>query len=139
MNEVNEKMIVKVLPAKGSNPEFAPDAELQKGIECYGFILMAFDKEHDLETALMTNVSIKNISDAVISNCNEDVINTIRQAFVISEGFVHAARIKEDHHREKIAKRMKMVLHGIDPDEEFPDELPDEFPEDEIQDFPEEE
>ena len=139
MNQMNEKMIVRVLPAEGSNPEYAPDAELQHGIECYGYILLTFDKEHDVETALIKNLSLKNISDAVITNCDEDEISTIRQAFAIAEGFVKAARIQEDHLRSKAMERVKKVLSGIDPDEEFPDELPQEFPEDPIQLFPDDE
>ena len=135
MNEMNEKMIIKVLPAEGRNPDFAPEKELQDGIECHGYILMTFNKEHELEVALMTNLSIKNISDAVIGECDADVISTMRQAFTIAEGFVKAARIKEDHMKAKIVDRMKKVMSGIDPDEVYPDE----FPEDEIQEFPEEE
>lgn len=135
MNDMNEKMIIKVLPAEGSNPEFAQDAELQEGVECYGYVLMTFDKNHDLSGALTTNLSLKNITDAVISCCNENAISQLRQAFVIAEGFVKAAKIKQDYEREKVMQRMKKVLSGIDPDAEFMDE----FPEDEIQDFPEEE
>jgi len=135
MNQMNEKMIIKVLPAEGSNPDFAPEKELQDGIECHGYILMTFNEEHELDLALMTNLSIKNISDAIIEDCDEEAISSIRQAFVIAEGFVKAARIKEDYMRKKVVDRMKKVLSGVDPDEDYGDE----FPEDEIQDFPEEE
>ena len=139
MNEMNEKMIIKVLPAEGSNPEFAPEAELQEGIECHGYILMTFNNEHEMETALVTNLSLKNITDAIISSCNEDATSTLRQAFAIAEGFIKAAKIRQDNEREQMMERMKKVLSGIDPDAEFLDELTDEFPDDEIQDFPEEE
>ena len=135
MNDMNEKMIIKVLPAEGSNPEFAPDPELQKGIECYGYVLMTFNEEHEMETALTVNLSMKNISDAIILSSNEDATSMLRQAFVIAEGFVKAAKIRQDYERDNMMKRMKQVLSGIDPDGEFGDE----FPEDEIQDFPEEE
>ena len=139
MNQMNVKMIIKVLPAEGSNPEFAPGAELQEGIECHGYILMTFNKEHELETSLITNLSIQNISDAIEVNCNEAAITIIRQACVIAEGYIKAAKMGEDHMREKMVQRMKKVLSGIDPDAEFLDELTDEFPDDEIQRFPEEE
>ncbi len=139
MNQMNEKMIIRVLPAEGSNPEFAPDPELQKGIECHGYVLMAFDKDHDLETALVTNLSIKNITDAVISNCNEDAISTIRQAMAIAEGFVKAAKMQEDRMRDVAMKHMKKVLREIAPEGEFQEDQPQEFPEDPIQLFPDDE
>lgn len=139
MNQMNEKMIIRVLPAEGSNPEFAPDPELQKGIECHGYVLMTFDKNHDLETALVTNLSIKNITDAVISNCNEDAISTIRQAMAIAEGFVRAAKMQEDRMRDVAMKHMKKVLREIAPDGEFQEDQPQEFPEDPIQLFPDDE
>lgn len=136
MNEINEKMIIKVLPAEGSNPEFAPDPELQKGVECYGYVLMTFNEEHEMETALTVNLSMKNITDAIILSSNEDATSMLRQAFVIAEGFVKAAKIKQDYERENMVCRIKKVLSGIDPDEEFPEDLPDDFPEDPIQLFP---
>lgn len=134
MNEINEKMIIKVLPAEGSNPEFAPEKVLQDGIECHGYVLMTFNEEHDLDSALLTNLSLKNITDAIISTCDEDAISTLRQAFVVAEGFIKASKIRQDNKRDNMMKRIKQVLSGIDPDEPT-----DEFPEDEIQDFPEEE
>ena len=139
MNEMNEKMILKVMPAEGSNPEFAPEQELQKGIECYGFVLMTFNEDHELETALVTNLSIKNICDAVIENCTEGAISTIRQGFVIAEGFVKASKINSDFLHDKAIKRLKKVVSGMDPDAEFMDELPQLFPEDEEQQFPDDE
>lgn len=139
MNEMNEKMIVKVMPAEGSNPEYAPEKELQEGIECHGFVLMTFDEEHDLATALVHNLSIKNICDAVVSNSNEEAVSMIRQAFVIAEGFVKAARIENDHLQDKALKRLKKVMSGMDPDADFMDELPQLFPDDEEQRFPDDE
>jgi hypothetical protein len=100
---------------------------------------MTFDEKQELNGALVTNLSIQNISDAVTSCCNRDAINTMRQAFVIAEGFVKAAKIRQDYERDKVMQRMKKVLSGIDPDAEFPEDVPDVFPEDEIQEFPEEE
>ena len=139
MNEMNEKAIVYVKPAEGSNPEFAPEEELQKGVECYGYILLTFDKEHELSTAMVGNLSLKNISDAVIENVNEGAISMIRQGFAIAEGFIKAARIEEEYVREKAMERMKKVLTGIDPDECFPEEGEQDFPEEEAQDFPDDE
>ena len=128
MNQMNEKMIVKILPAEGTNPEFAPEQAMQKGIECHGFILLTFDEKHKMETALVQNLSLRNISEAVVSNCNEDAVSTIRQGFCIAEGFIRASHMQMDYQREKAVNRMKKVLSGWDPDEDFPEELPQDFP-----------
>lgn len=125
---MNEKMVVKVLPAEGCNPEFAPEQVMQQGIECHGFVLLTFDEKHELETALVQNLSLRNISEAVVSNCNEDGISMIRQGFCIAEGFIRASRMQADYQRDKAINRMKKVLEGWDPDEDFPEEGPQEFP-----------
>jgi hypothetical protein len=136
MNEINEKMIIKVLPAEGSNPEFAPARELQAGVECYGYLLQTFDKEHSLNSACMGNISMQDITDAICENTDDDVITAVRRAMVVAEAFMKADRIDVEQKSKKAMKRIMKVMHGIDPDEEFPEDLPDEFPEDPIQLFP---
>ena len=107
---MNEKMIIKVLPAEGSNPEFAPEKELQEGIECYGFVLMTFDQDHDIETAIMNNVSIMNVCDAVRENLHDEAISSLRQALVIAEGQIRAISMERE---SKANRMMKDISSGF--------------------------
>ena len=87
----------------------------------------------------MSNLSIKNICDAVLENCTEGAISTVRQGFVIAEGFIKAGKIERDYQHDKAIRRMKKIVSGMDPDGDFMDDLPQLFPEDEEQRFPDEE
>ena len=137
MNEMNEKMVITVRLAEGSNPDFAPEPELEKGIECHGYILITFDEAHELETATIGNLSVKNICDAVVANSTEGAISTLRQGFAVAEGFISAGKIHQDYLHDRAMKRMSRVLSGMDPDEMteiqkiFADDGEERYPEDE--------
>ena len=137
MNQVNEKIIVRVLPAEGSNSEFAPDKDLQQGIECDGYVLLLF-RENKLFRSGIRHLSVSNIADEICDECNEGNVPALRQAFTLAEALIRMDEIDKQARSRKALRRIAKVLHGIDPDEEFPDELPQEFPEDEIQEFPDE-
>lgn len=123
---MNVKKIIKVLPAEGSNPEFAPEEELQQGVECYGYVLLTFDKEHEIETALVNNLSLKNIADGIVENCMETAVASLRQAFVVAEGYIKAGQIQMEHDRNQAMERFSKVLRGIDPDGDAQEDFPEE-------------
>ena len=116
------KYLIKILPAEGCNPEFAPDAKAQEGYEMSGFILMGFNEEAELQLGVMQNLSAHIIAEAIRDNSNEDVVNVLRQASAVAEGQIRAMEIFRAARREKqnndlIEKLSAMFPGGEDDDE----------------------
>ena len=91
MNE--QGYIVKVLPAEGCHPEFAPEGRILEGIECSGFLLAAIDENGAPIVEAIYGMSVRNISDLLqmfISKIGPE----IRQACAIAEGHLKAKEIQ---------------------------------------------
>lgn len=135
---MNKKIIVKIQPAEGSNPEFAPAKRLQEGTECDGFLLLTFDKDGKLKYSAMHGISRKHLSDAIKYHALEGIVPMIRQAAMVAEGEIRALEIEAQKDRQQLFEPLvrSLVKDYADgfPDEEeqdFPEEVPQEFPEDE--------
>lgn len=103
---MREKIIVKILPAEGSNPEFAPDPKEQEGIECYGYMMLLFDEDGDIRVSSLHNISIENITDAIVQNQFEGGIPELRQACVIAEGHIRAMEIQHKKEAFEFTKHL---------------------------------
>ena len=135
---MNKKIIVKVLPAEGSNPEFAPGKYLQDGVECDGFLLLTFGKEGRLKSSALHGISRKNLSDAIRHHALEGIVPMIRQAALVAEGEIRALEIEIQKDRQQLFEPLVKSLVK-DYAEDFPDEEEQDFPEEVPQEFPEDE
>lgn len=100
MNE--GKFLIKVLPADGCNPEFAPNEEEQHGMECKGYLLVTFDKDGDPEHEVMNGISTANIADFLRDGSAKGVAPEIRMAAAIADGWIRAREImRESKVKEK--------------------------------------
>ena len=91
MNE--QGYIVKVLPAEGCHPEFAPEGRILDGIECSGFLLIAIDENVDPIIEAIYGMSKKNLSDILQMRISR-IAPVIRQACAIAEGHLKAKEIQ---------------------------------------------
>ena len=97
--------VIKVLPGEGCHPEFAPEIELQIGMECDGYFLMAFNNDGENIFSAVDNVSIDFIQKAIVKGWEEghNDTNIIRQAVAIADGTIRAIQL------EKELKEMQMI------------------------------
>lgn len=87
------KYICKVLPTETCNEDFAPDADLQEGVDVDGFILIGFkDGKALFETIMGTTVSC--ISKWIRKQSKGGKL--IRAACTIAEGEIRAKEILEE-------------------------------------------
>lgn len=125
---MKEKVVIKVLPEEGCNPEFAPDEKMQEGLECCGFLVLAFDEDGKIDFSIMNGISIKNITEAMKHHWEEPVLLEIRQACAIAEGWIRANEICKNAERTNMAKGLGEYLRNALTGKEME---ADEDPEDE--------
>ena len=87
------KYICKVLPTEDCNRDFAPDRELEEGIEVDGFVLIGF-KNGEACFESMMGINIGNMSDWIRRNGPGG--KKIRAACAIAEGEIRAKEITEE-------------------------------------------
>lgn len=101
--------VVKIEPAEGSNPEFAPAKAEREGIECTGYIVITFDGD---ETATQ---SASGVSTEMIKNmlkCNGELNDVIRAGAAIAEGEIKAREILMAGKQKKAALAIAEILKG---------------------------
>jgi len=108
--------IIKVLPAEGCNPEFAPDREAQEGTECKGYLLLCFGDDEKLSSVHMCDCSVKMIADAIWDNTDDTIISCIRQACAVAEGYIRAADIYKGIKFDVAKKNLLEMLAGSEAD-----------------------
>ena len=111
---MNERVTIKVLPGPDCNPDFAPDGKLQEGISCYGYLMIGFNADGDVEFSMLDGVSIKMISDALAGLGRTGIFSQIRQACAIAEGEIRAMQIESE-------TRMDAIRQMFDTQEEEDD------------------
>lgn len=92
------------------NPEFGADKDLQEGIECEGFMLIAFrDLENTAEkldvASAIYRLSVRHIVDFLKYN-KAEVGSDILQAASIAEGYLQAKRIYEEWKKRQMMERL---------------------------------
>ena len=87
------KYICKVLPTEDCNKDFAPDREMEEGIEVDGFILIGFNGGKPCFESMM-GISVSNMSDWIRRNGPGG--KKIRAACAIAEGEIRAKEIMEE-------------------------------------------
>ena len=111
--------IIRILPAEGANPEFAPDRKQQEGIECDGYVLMCFVNEK-LSSLHIDGISTKHIADAIRNKKDTEGISIIRQACAVAEGHIRAMEIFNEQQSETAMEKLKDIFAGIDYEEDDP-------------------
>ena len=91
----------------GGNPEYAPDKELQDGIEADGFALLTFkdDNPHCIVVHGVTTLDLAKM----FANGKEST-SIIWQAIAIAEGLNKAAEIAESSEKRNMAKMFAEIL-----------------------------
>jgi len=101
--------VVKIEPAEGSNPEFAPAKVEQEGIECTGYIVITFDGD-ETATESASKVSIDMIKDTLKSD--GELNDMIRAAAAVAEGEIKAREILTAGKQKETAKAIAEILKG---------------------------
>ena len=102
---MKEDFIVKVEPAEGCNPDFAPRKDLTDGIQCSGYVIITFDEDSDPKVTAIDRVSNLDIAHAI---CKTPVL---QEAFAIAEGLMKAHKIHEESERSK--KLRELIGSGL--------------------------
>ena len=101
--------VVKIEPAEGSNPEFAPAKTEQEGIECTGYIVITFDGG-EKATQSASGVSTEMIKNMLKSG--EKPNDMIRAAAAVAEGEIKAREILMAGKQKKAAMAIAEMLKG---------------------------
>lgn len=101
--------VVKIVPAEGSNPEFAPAKAEQEGIECTGYIVITFDGD-ETATESASKVSIDMIKNTLKSG--GELNDMIRAAAAVAEGEIKAKEIMKEGKQKEAAKAIAEMLKG---------------------------
>lgn len=101
--------VVKIEPAEGSNPEFAPAKAEQEGIECTGYIVITFDGD-ETATVCASRVSIDMIKNTI--KRDGKLNDMIRAAAAIAEGEIKAREIMKEGKQKEAAKAIAELLKG---------------------------
>jgi hypothetical protein len=87
------KYIIKAEAGEDCNPEFAPDREMEEGIGCDGFMIVAFsDGKPKFET--MMGFSVADLSNWIRRGSKGGQI--VRKGWAIAEGQIRALEISEE-------------------------------------------
>lgn len=85
------------------NPEFGADKEEQEGIECEGYMLVAFKENSEEDMKMATaghHITIEQIADWL--ECSDDQMKyMILQAALIAYGNIQARRLYEEQQKMK--------------------------------------
>lgn len=102
------KFTISVLPCEGSNPEYAPDSELVKGIEADGFVLLVKhgDKMRDV---IIHGVSVMDVAQALAAG-EDNACSKIWQAVAIAEGLKKARKIEEEEEKASARRAFAEML-----------------------------
>ena len=102
------KYIVKADIMGGGNPEYAPDKELQDGLESDGFLLMTMK---DGQPAAVVLMGITTLDLArMLAGGSDDGRSVIQQAIAIADGLRKAAEIDKEHTKMKHAREIADML-----------------------------
>lgn len=101
--------VVKIEPAEGSNPEFAPAKKEQEGIECTGYIVITFDGD-ETATESASKVSIDMIKETLKSGGKLN--DMIRAAAAVAEGEIKAREIMKEGKQKEAAQAIAELLKG---------------------------
>jgi hypothetical protein len=109
MAETN--FLIKILPGEGCNPDFAPDAEDQEGLELDGFVLMGF-VGGDMKLAYTTGVTIHEISEGIASNMYAQSVACLRASFALAEGKIRASQLMSEADAREQRKAIRALFGG---------------------------
>jgi hypothetical protein len=88
------------------NPEFSAEKEEQEGIECEGYLLVAFKESSKEDMSISTaanHVSIEMITDWLKSS-DDQLKYLILQAALIAYGNIQARRLYEEQHKKNMMR-----------------------------------
>ena len=130
----NHNVIIKILPAEDCHPEYAPSKKVQEGMEFSGFLLLGFDEDEELRTAMIHGISVDNIAEGIKRNENDEVISVLRQSVAIAEGYIRAKQMHEELKKSRmtrdVIKSLRKALGKSDDEDEDDDEDDEEDGED---------
>lgn len=117
----NTNVVIRILPAEGCNPEFAPGQNEQEGMELAGYVLLGFDEEKDLVVSAVNGLSAHEISEGISNNWTEQTISVLRQSMAVAEGTIKAMKIFEEtmkrHKKQEMYGILELLKGGEDDDE----------------------
>lgn len=104
----DRKMGKYIIKADSSNPEYAPDSELVKGIEADGFVLLVKhgDKMCDV---IIHGVSVIDLARALAAG-EDNACSKIWQAVAIAEGLKKAKKIADEEEKTNARRAFAELL-----------------------------
>jgi len=103
-----KKYVISVKGAEGCNPEYAPDKELQDGLESDGFLLMTM-KDGRPGAVVLMGITTLDLAK-MLAGGSDDGSSVIQQAIAIADGLRKAAEIDKEHTKMKHAREIVDML-----------------------------
>ena len=101
------KYIIKVQPAE-CNPDFAPDKQLENGIETDGFLMMTM-KDEKPHAVIISGMTIDAIA-RMLAGDETEAGSAIWQAIAIAEGLKRACEIGREYSKKTMARGIAELL-----------------------------
>lgn len=85
------------------HPEYEIDSRFKEGIECAGFLMVAFNENGKPKTEGLDGVSTSDLAFYIASGKDDGgpVCNILLQAGEIAKGIIKAAELKAEYEREQ--------------------------------------
>ena len=97
------------------HPKYEIDSRFTEGIECAGFLMVAFNENGKPKTEGLDGVSTSDIA-YYIANGKDDggpVSNILLQAGEIAKGIIKAAELKAEYEHERRKKAIQQHIEGM--------------------------
>lgn len=104
--EKHGRYVVKILPAEGCNPEYAPESKAQAGTEADGYFLVCFENGNP-KCEQISGVTTLQIAEW-LAYTGTEMVSVFRQAVAIADGLRKAKEIRKES--RNAAKGLDMFL-----------------------------
>ena len=102
------KYIIKILPAEGCNPEYAPESKAQAGTEADGYFLVCFENGNP-KCEQISGVNTLQIAEW-LAYTGTEMVSVFRQAIAIADGLRKAKEIREKYEAKNVSKNLGVFL-----------------------------
>ena len=103
--EKNGRYIIKILPAEGCNPEYAPESKAQAGTEADGFFLVCFEDGKPI-CEQICGATVMQIAEW-FAYAGTEMVSVFRQAAAIADGLQKAKEIREKYEAGNVSRNLR--------------------------------
>ena len=106
--EKNGRYMIKILPAEGCNPEYAPESKAQAGTEADGFCLVCLE-DGKPKCEQISGATVMQIAEW-LAYTGTEMVSVFRQAVAIADGLSKAKEIREKYEAINVSKNLGVFL-----------------------------